>query len=209
MAGAAPARLPARTGRQRRPPRHRARLPPPLPRRRERRARRAGRADPVFDDAAGHARLTSACPPPAALDRHPSEGGVSDFWPRNTPLEPAAPARPAPPGSPLRPPHRRPPRTPPPPPPPAALDLHPSEGGGSDFWHRNTALEPASPARPAPSGSSLLSTERRPPRIPAPGDFPEALDQLHHGHPRGLSVRLAGFGGAQYGELVEAMIQFA
>src|SRR3546814_11619354 len=72
-----------------------------------------------------------------------------------------------------------------------------------------TALEPASPARPAPSGSSLLSTERRPPRIPAPGDFPAALDQLHHGHPRGLSVRLAGFGGAQYGEIVEAMTQFA
>src|SRR3546814_1820053 len=66
-----------------------------------------------------------------------------------------------------------------------------------------TLFRSASPARPAPSGSSLLSTERRPPRIPAPGDFPEALDQLHHGHPRGLSVRLAGFGGAQYGELVE------
>src|SRR3546814_21063226 len=115
----------------------------------------SGGADLVFGDAAGLARLTSALPSPAALDRHPREGGVSDFW------------------------------------------------------HRNTALEPASPARPAPSGSSLLSTERRPPRIPAPGDFPEALDQLHHGHPRGLSVRLAGFGGAQYGELVEAMIQFA
>src|SRR3546814_2276284 len=41
----------------------------------------------------------------------------------------------------------------------------------------SAAVEPASPARPAPSGSSLLSTERRPPRIPAPGDFPDALDQ--------------------------------
>src|SRR3546814_461929 len=54
-----------------------------------------------------------------------------------------------------------------------------------------------------------LSAERRPSRIPAPGNFAEALDQFHHGHPRRLTVRIAGLRGAQRGELVEAMIQFA
>src|SRR3546814_13542020 len=54
-----------------------------------------------------------------------------------------------------------------------------------------------------------LSAERRPSRIPAPGNFAEALDQFHHGHPRRLTVRIAGLRGAQRGELVAAMIQFA
>src|SRR3546814_17940109 len=54
-----------------------------------------------------------------------------------------------------------------------------------------------------------LSAERRPSRIPAPGNFAEALDQFHHGHPRRLTVRIAGLRGAQRGELVEAMLQFA
>src|SRR3546814_11256103 len=54
-----------------------------------------------------------------------------------------------------------------------------------------------------------LSAERRPSRIPAPGNFAEALDQFPHGHPRRLTVRIAGLRGAPRGELGEAMIQFA